>query len=160
MGPQHHAQERRPAAAHHVALQRGQGPLFPQHLPPVLRHPPGPAGRHGPIPGAGRPVRQKRVLPLWPERLQGAGRLLRHGQVHRQGNGPGRVRDDLRLPDQRGLPQGVRPGHLLHRHRRQPRPRRGVGGQQAGAEGCGTYAQGQLQAPVRQHRQGGRRRHH
>ena len=64
------------------------------------------------------------------------------------------------LPDQRGLPQGVRPGHLLHRHRRQPRPRRGVGGQQAGAEGCGTYAQGQLQAPVRQHRQGGRRRHH
>ena len=48
--PQHHAQERRPAAAHHVALQRGQGPLFPQHLPPVLRHPPGPAGRHGPIP--------------------------------------------------------------------------------------------------------------
>ena len=30
-----------------------------------------------------------------PQRLQGAGRLLRHGPLHRQGDGPGRQRDDL-----------------------------------------------------------------
>ena len=40
MGRQSDAQERRPAAAHHVALQRGpRSRFFPQHLPPVLRHP-------------------------------------------------------------------------------------------------------------------------
>ena len=32
--------------------------FFHSSFPPVLRHPPGPAGRHGQIPGAGRPVRQ------------------------------------------------------------------------------------------------------
>ena len=36
---------------------------------------------------------------------------------------------------------GVRPGYLLHRHRRQPRPRRGVGDQPPGPEGRRTYAQ-------------------
>ena len=36
------------------------------------------------------------------------------------------------------LPRGVRPGHLLHRHRRQPRPGRGLGRQPAGPEGGGA----------------------
>ena len=36
--------------------------------------------------------------------------------------------------------EGIRAGHLLHCHRRQPRPGRRLGGQQARAEGCGPYA--------------------
>ena len=45
--------------------------------------------------GAGRAVCKGRILPVWSERLQGAGRLLRHGPLHRPADGPGRVRDDL-----------------------------------------------------------------
>ena len=44
MGGQHYAEERGPTFVSHVPLQRGQGPLFPQHLPPVFHHPAGPAG--------------------------------------------------------------------------------------------------------------------
>ena len=60
----------------------------------------------------------------------------------------GRDVSDLRLPDQRGIPPGVRPRHLLHRHGRQPRPGRGLGGSQAGPEGSGPHAQGLQPGPV------------
>ena len=46
------------------------------------------------------------------------------------------------------LPPGVRPGHLLHRHRRQSRPGRGLGGPQAGPEGGGPHAQGLQPGPL------------
>ena len=117
---------------------------FPQYtVTPLAR-----LDGHGRAPRPRQPLREGRVLPLRPQRLQGPRRLLRHGQLHRRRDRQGRRRLHLRLPHLRRARPRLRPGDLLYRHRWQPRSRRGLGRQQARPEGRRAHAQGLHDSPA------------
>ena len=167
LGGQHERRRRRaqPGGGRAVPprhLQPGaQLPLQPARLqdqPPEEPRPPGGHDRRG------RHLGQGRIGAPEPELLQGAGRLLRHLPPHQVAAGSGRPADALRRTDRR---RGAAPAgrdHLRRRHRRQPRPRRGLVGHPAGLQVGHLRAQAHLAEPHRGHRAqrgagGGGRRH-
>ena len=106
------------------------------------------SARASPVPGLEprylETVCQGRGTPLRSRLLQAHGRGLRHGSH------PGR-------PQLAGRGALSPPPDLLHRHRRQPRPGRGLVRQAYGASRCCPDALRQCAGPLRRHRRRGRR---
>ena len=75
--------------------------------------------------------------------------LVRHGALHRRTGRKGCGRLRFRVLDEQQVAKRLRTGDLLHRNRRESRPRRGVGGQPLGAESRRSHAEGQRPGPLR-----------